>query len=240
MSRVLLHWEMIAMAKKRQYKKRDPRLPQGPERKGKPRKPRGDTLTLKKLEELISDPIHLFPSEEEDQRRREIVEQCRDDIRKNDLWALFRAIDTYFTRLLPGVVHVDARDPEKVRETYIKVPAWLLSEVYLLLIKGLSDDWPKLSPGRGSPMRKQLDANRDLWYVWQVLKVRDSGKTLEAAFEHVADNVKGKESPVSSHTVSMAYRRVRRHLREDPSYYRKLGGMRPRLLDAAVGPPYRY
>jgi hypothetical protein len=230
----------MPMSKKRKYKRRGPRLPQDPDGKGKSRKPRGETLTLKKLQELISDPIPLWPSEEEDQRRREIVEQCRDDIRKGDLWALFRAVDTFFTRLLPGVGYVDARDPEKKRRTTIEVPAWLLGEILLLLYRGLSGDWPKLAHGRGSPMRKHLDAYRDLWYVWQVLKARDGDMTLEAAFEHVADNVKGKESAVSSHTVSMAYRRVRRHLREDPGYYRKLGGMRPRLLEAAVGPPYRY
>jgi hypothetical protein len=224
------------VANSRRYKRRGAQLTK---RSPKRARERRIPLTLREFAEAISDPIVLTPSKAKDRRRAETLARLRQPIREGDAFALLQALDRLFLRLPHGVSHHDSRDPDGRRESTVPVPAWLLGELFMMLSEGLAGRWPTVARGRGAPLRRQLDANRDVWCAWHVLKAMEHDVTLTEATERVADMTKGGRQPMRADAIKKAYYRVADNLKTDPDYYKRLQVMPPRLLDSSVGPPYR-
>ncbi len=117
-----------------------------------------------------------------------------------------------------------------------EVPAWLLGEISMLLWQGIGGEWPS-ARGRSAPGRRTIDAQRDLWRAWHVVKARQDGVSWDDVFKFVSKKAKGRAG--AANTVEKAYLRVAEKIRTDPDFYRRTVVVNPRILDAAVAPPER-
>ena len=194
-------------------------------------------MSLKKLSKLLLGPRTASHRVERYPLLQEALEKHRDAIQNDDLLALRFAIDQCFVPTRRGFSFEDAElNPKLEPQLVCEVPAWVLGAVSMLLWSGISGQWPA-TRGAGAPSRRTLSAQVDLWRTWHVIKARESGVAWDSVLEFVAEKAKGRAGSV--HAIDRSYCRVVKNLNSDPEYYRRLTSISPRLLDAAVYPPFR-
>jgi hypothetical protein len=213
-------------------KKRGPSRRRFGDEKPKGRSPQAETLTLEKFRASLTETIDARPSLSEitlgtTALRRTAVEE-------GDLLALYTALHRCLHPLGIGALCENGR-PGAPDKSIRFVPDWLLAKTLRLLWHGLQGTWPQGRGRHAVAATRWRDARYDLWRTWHVLKAREDGVALEEAFELVA---RKSDLTDSAESVKDSYLRVRRNLRRDPDYYRRMGPFLPPIHEA-VPPPER-